>query len=181
MIAALVAWTAIAWTLYHRHNSSRAKGPEDKNIPVNINYVFGPNDAAATWMPELTYLVLTCWACSGLSCRYTSSCVFAPRLDAARLDDGLTKNEQVVAVGAGGSRADPEDGDGGPHREDGLARRRWRGECGSEQDEGPRRPGRGRRAQSPEETKAHGAPRPAGPGSTRGADAGAPPGSPQHL
>lgn len=58
---ALLAWTAIAWTLcIICYNFFPAPGEvEDKNIPVNINYVFGPDDAAAqTWMPPLTYLVL---------------------------------------------------------------------------------------------------------------------------
>lgn len=58
---ALLAWTAIAWALcLICYNFFPAPGEvSDPNIPVNINYVFGPSDAAAqTWMPPLAYLGL---------------------------------------------------------------------------------------------------------------------------
>ena len=56
-----VAWPAIAWALCILcYNCFPAPGEvSDPNIPVNINYVFGPDDQAAqTWMPSRTYLAV---------------------------------------------------------------------------------------------------------------------------
>ena len=57
-----VIWTALAWCLMlicYFFMPAPPPSPEHPNIPVNINYVFGPSDTAAqTWMPAPLYLVL---------------------------------------------------------------------------------------------------------------------------
>jgi hypothetical protein len=57
---AVVAWTAMAWVLlpfcYFCMPAPPAP-PGNPNLPVNINYVYGPNDEQAqTWMPPLAWL-----------------------------------------------------------------------------------------------------------------------------
>jgi hypothetical protein len=59
---ALVAWTVMAWVLlpfcYFCMPAPPAP-PDNPNLPVNINYVYGPNDERAqTWMPPLAWLAL---------------------------------------------------------------------------------------------------------------------------
>jgi hypothetical protein len=59
---ALPAWTVLSWVLmvicYFVLPAPPA--PEDKSwLPVNVNYVYGPSDAAAqTWMPANAYFAL---------------------------------------------------------------------------------------------------------------------------
>jgi len=59
---ALVRWVLLAWTLmlvgYFLMPAPPAP-PSNPNLPVNINYVYGPNDAGPQhWMPPLTWLAL---------------------------------------------------------------------------------------------------------------------------
>ncbi|MFN3242238.1 MAG: hypothetical protein ACE37K_12075 [Planctomycetota bacterium] len=58
----LLAWTATAWVLIVICYLWMPPPPEpgaivDPNLPVNINYVFGP-DGRQTWMPELAWLAV---------------------------------------------------------------------------------------------------------------------------
>jgi hypothetical protein len=57
---ALPAWTALAWALmlvaYFLLPAPPAP-PDRPNLPVNVNYVYGPSDEKAqTWMPPLAWL-----------------------------------------------------------------------------------------------------------------------------
>ena len=59
---ALLGWTAVAWLLQLVGYFLLPAGPAPKetpNLPVNVNYVFGFDDAAAqTWMPGGWFLAL---------------------------------------------------------------------------------------------------------------------------
>jgi hypothetical protein len=59
---ALPAWTVLAWALmliaYFLLPAPPAP-PDRPNLPVNVNYVYGPSDEKAqTWMPPLAWLAL---------------------------------------------------------------------------------------------------------------------------
>lgn len=59
---ALLAWTALAWALmlvsYFLLPSPPAP-PDNPNLPVNVNYVYGPSDAhPQSWMHPLAWLAL---------------------------------------------------------------------------------------------------------------------------
>ncbi len=59
---ALLAWTPLAWVLMlvcYFLMPAPGSHPEDPNIPVNINYVFGPSDERPqSWMPAWAYFAL---------------------------------------------------------------------------------------------------------------------------
>jgi hypothetical protein len=59
---ALVAWTGMAWVLLlfcYFCMPAPPTPPGNPDLPVNINYVYGPNDEKVqTWMPPLAWLGL---------------------------------------------------------------------------------------------------------------------------
>jgi hypothetical protein len=59
---AFAAWTALGWALMlvcYFFMPAPPAPAGDPNLPVNINYVFGPSDSAAqTWMAAPLYLLL---------------------------------------------------------------------------------------------------------------------------
>ena len=59
---AFVAWTGLAWILLflcYFFMPAPPPSPDAPNVPVNINYVYGPSDEAAqTWMHPLAWLAL---------------------------------------------------------------------------------------------------------------------------
>lgn len=58
----LVAWTALGWSLMlisYFFLPAPPAPPENPNLPVNVDYVFGPSDTAVqTWMAPPLYLLL---------------------------------------------------------------------------------------------------------------------------
>ena len=58
---ALIGWTLLAWLLQLVGYFLLPAGPapeENRDLPVNVNYVFGLGEAPQTWMPGGWFLVL---------------------------------------------------------------------------------------------------------------------------
>jgi len=67
---ALMAWTGIAWSaMLAAYFLLPGPGAHAGLTPVNVNYVFGPSDAAPQrWMPALAWLTLLMTAIPALLC-----------------------------------------------------------------------------------------------------------------